>query len=298
MKLQAWMTPEDLAPGDKKCVHADMSRIEIHRIVSGDDPHFDMAFGALWDEFGHSGELERAEVLSRRLRRESPNMRYEMILLKSEGKFAAACDHTVIVDEGKSRGAGVPSAISEIMGKMPMPINQKPAGALVHISHNLIAPAWRRTGLGGWLRAISVTSARTFLASIGCQDALITIVGEVEYIDHSHAGNIGRLHAYEKAGYKKIDPAKVKYLQPDFRPSDQIDHDGRPSPVPLCLVIRRVGNEAVDFITGTEMLEIVGSLYRMFALDFRPQDMECLYESLKDYPAHDEKIALIPPTAA
>ena len=272
MNLQSWMNPEDLAPGDKKCAHADMSRIKLHRITSAEDPLFAMAFGALWTEFGHSGELESAEILAARLRRNSPTMVYEMTLLTSDGEFAAACDHTVFIHED-------------------------PARALVHISHNLVAPVWRRTGLAGWLRAISVASGRAVLASLGLQDSPVTIIGEVEYLDHSHPGNIGRLHAYEKAGYKKIDPKMVRYFQPDFRPHDEIDRAGQPSLVPLCLVIRRVGRESVDFITGAEVRQIVESLYEMFALDFRAQDMESVYESLNDYPAADEKIALIPPTA-
>ena len=273
MKLQAWMDPADLAPGDKKSAHADMSRVELHRIASADDPLFGMAFGALWAEFGHSGEIESAEILAGRLLRESPDMRYEMILLTSGGKFAAACDHTVIVRADQP-------------------------GALVHISHNLVAPHWRRTGLAGWLRALSVSSARNVLAAQGRQEFPITVIGEVEYLDHSHAGNVGRLHAYEKAGYKKIDPARVRYFQPDFRAADQIALGGGPVPLPLCLVIRRVGHEDVDFITGAEMRQIVASIYSIFALDFSQQVMACVYESLNDYPAPDEKIALIPPSSA
>ena len=308
MKLQPWMIPGDLAPGDKKSAHADMSHIELHRITSADDPLFKMAFDALWKEFGHSGELEPAEILAARLRRNSQSMRYEMILLTSAGEFAAACDHTVFVQPleplepvcaAEKRGKGILPLLGEnCMPTSPLPLESPAQGALVHISHNLVAPAWRRTGLAGWLRAISVTSGREHLASLGFQNSPVTVIGEVEYLDHSHAGNIGRLHAYEKAGYKKIDPSKLHYCQPDFRPHDQIDREGKPSPVPLCLVIRRVGCEEIDFITGGEIRQIVGLLYQMFAMDLRPQDMECVYESLNAYPASDERIGLVPPTAA
>ena len=274
MNLQAWMIPSDLAPGDGKCIHADMSRIELHRIGSPDDPHFDTAFSALRAEFGEAGEIESADTLAARLRRKSPEIRYEMVLITSGGQFAAVCDHNVILQEDQ-------------------------AGALIHVSHNLVAPAWRRTGLAGWIRALPLATARDVLAVHGRPaNSPITIIGEVEPLDHAHAGNVGRLHAYEKAGFKKIDPARVRYLQPDFRSPLQIDLEGASSPVPLCLVIRHVGSGKGEFISGAETLRIVRSLYRMFALDFRPQDMRCVYESLRNYPGPDEIVALIPPTAA
>ena len=52
MNLQPWMIPSDLAPGDAKSLARDWSDVELHRIESSDDPHFDTAFGALWSQFG------------------------------------------------------------------------------------------------------------------------------------------------------------------------------------------------------------------------------------------------------
>ena len=51
MNLQPWMIPSDLAPGDAKSLARDWSDVELHRIESSDDPHFDTAFGALWSQF-------------------------------------------------------------------------------------------------------------------------------------------------------------------------------------------------------------------------------------------------------
>ncbi len=279
MSGQAWMDPRDLAPGDSKSASADMSRIEFRRIESPDDPFFEMAFGALWAEFGEAGELEPADVLAARMRRDSSRMhggqamRYEMVLLTCGGELAAITDQTAFVAEDQT-------------------------DALVHISHNLVAPAWRRTGLAGWLRALPVATARRLLAMHGRPAASpVTLVGEVEPINHAQPGNIGRLHAYEKAGFQMIDPARVNYLQPDFRSPADIDASGGPSPVPLCLVLRHVGaSSPCGFISGAETLRIVSSLYSLFALDFRPQDMRCLMESLSTYPAPDARIALVPPT--
>ena len=66
--LHDWMIPSDLAPGDMKSLEGDWSSMELHRVQSADDPDFDIAFGALWAEFGARSEVEQPTVLSRRLR--------------------------------------------------------------------------------------------------------------------------------------------------------------------------------------------------------------------------------------
>ncbi len=62
--LLDWMIPSDLAPGDTKSLERDWSDIDLHRIRSADDPAFDIAFGALWAEFGARSEVEQPTVLS------------------------------------------------------------------------------------------------------------------------------------------------------------------------------------------------------------------------------------------
>ena len=278
MNLQPWMLPSDLAPGDAKSLQRDWSDIELHRIQDTSDPNFDTAFGALWSEFGVIGELEQADVLRLRMLWDPAHlidgcaMRYRMMLVTSGGKFAAARDHTAIVLENEP-------------------------GAVVHLSHNLVAPDWRRTGLAGWLRALPVTTARSVLTAQGrALDSPITLVGEMEHPDSSDQATLVRLAAYEKAGYKKIDPTRVGYLQPDFRAHHEIDSGGGPQPIPLGLIIRKVGCENDNFVTGSEVRRIARSLYKMYGTGFRPKDMEPVHASLDGYPAGDEKIPLVPPT--
>ena len=57
--LHDWMIPSDLAPGDMKSLEGDWSSMELHRVQSADDPDFDIAFGALWAEFGARSEVEQ-----------------------------------------------------------------------------------------------------------------------------------------------------------------------------------------------------------------------------------------------
>jgi len=273
------MIPADLAPGDLKSLERDWSDIALHRVESTDDSLFDLAFGALWAEFGAAGEIEQAGVLGERMRWDPAEamdgcaMRYRMMLATSGGKFAAVRDHTAIV------------------------LADEP-GVVVHLSHNLVAPEWRRTGLAGWLRALPVTTARSVLSAQGRPiDSPITLVGEMEHPDPTNPATLVRLKAYERAGYKKIDPARVGYLQPDFRAHHEIDLSGGPSPIPLSLIVRRVGREQEESLTGAEVRRIAASLYKMYGVGFRPRDMEAVKSSLEAYPSAGDPIPLIPPTA-
>ena len=275
--LQNWMLPADLSPGDARSLHRDWSGITLQSIESTDDPAFDAAFGALWAEFGANSEVEQPTVLSRRLLWDGNHLvngcalRYRLSLVTSDGKFAAVRDHTAIVREGIE-------------------------GAIVHLSHNLVAPEWRRTGLAGWLRALPIQSARECLAAQQRPaDSPITLVGEMKFLDDNDSTTFVRLKAYEKAGYLMIDPRRVKYLQPDFRAPEQIDLSGGPRPLSLALIVRRVGREKESTISGAEILGIADALYRMYAVTFRPRDMAPLIESLRTYPGRDEVIDLLPP---
>jgi len=279
MNLQPWMRPEHLAPGDTKSLQGDWSGLELHTIRSTDDPFFENAFGALWNEFGAAGEMEQASVIAERMKwnpsqmLDGASLLYAMQLITRDGEFVAVRDHTAI-----------------LLANEP--------GAIVHLSHNLVAPAWRRSGVAGWLRALPVSTAREALAVAGrLLDAPITLVGEMEHFNPSHAATGIRLTAYEKAGYKMVDPELVDYWQPDFRDPRIIDQENGPKPIPLCLMLRRIGREQAAFVSGAEVCQVVNALYKMYGRGFRQQDMQVVFETLKSYPPPHGRIPLVPPTS-
>ncbi|MEI8294679.1 MAG: hypothetical protein WCG66_11985 [bacterium] len=279
MSLQPWMRPEHLAPGDAKSLQGDWRGMELHAIRSPDDPFFETAYGALWQEFGAAGEMERAEVIAERMKwnpaviHDGAALLYAMQLVTHDGEFVAVRDHTAIL------------------------LDREP-GVVVHLSHNLVAPAWRRSGIAGWMRALPVSTALEALAASGrAANSPITLVGEME---HFHLGNAAtgiRLTAYEKAGYKMVDPSLVDYRQPDFRDPQIIDREHGPRPLPLCLMLRRIGREQDNSVSGAEVRHYVNALYKMYARGFRECDMRVVFESLKTYPAPEEHIPLVPPTS-
>jgi len=279
MNLQSWMIPEHLAPGDAKSLEGDWAGMELHRITSAEDHFFEMAFGALCAEFGDAGEMEQASVIARRLQWlpeqliNGASMQYALQLVTHAGEFVAVRDHTVIILESEPR-------------------------AVVHLSHNLVAPEWRRSGIAGWMRALPVATAMDSLQSLRLPiTSPITLIGEMEHFDPTRSATLVRLTAYEKAGFKMVDPSRVSYLQPDFRDPSEIDLSSGPQPLPLTLMLRRIGREAEDFVGGAEILHGVKALYKMYASEFRAADMHQVYESLKAYPATRDRIPLKPPTS-
>ena len=257
----------DLAPGDLRSATVDLSVFQFDRIRTFDDPLFESGYAQLWEAFGASNEMERLETLALRFSL-APRLLYEMILVRRDGEFVAVRDHTAIrTRDGRQ--------------------------AVVHLSHNLVAPAARRTGLAGWLRALPIQAARECLAG---DDGPITLVAEMEYDDGRDPNRAIRLRAYEKAGFVKVDPRFVDYHQPDFRASTEIDAMGGPLPIRFQLLIRRVGREQERTITGLEIRTLVQALYDIYGPQFRPQDMAHPLLDVSRLPESEVVVALVPPT--
>lgn len=274
------ITRNDLAPADLRSLDFDWTGLGVHFVQSPCDTDFEVGYRALWDEFGDKNEMETRGVLDRRLgwRPERPTpagyaLRYEMIVVRQGNELAAVRDHTAIVD-----------------------VHRPERPCVVHLSHLLIQPAWRGTGLAGWMRALPIYTARECLRRAGQPPRPVTLVAEMEPINPAEPGNIGRLTAYEKVGFLKVDPTRVDYLQPDFRRPDDIDAAGGPQPVPLSLVVRRIGREDQTQISGGELRWMVEALYAMYGESFRPQDLRPNFESLHAYPVESDPIALVRPS--
>jgi len=263
------LTPDLLAPGDQKSRGFDPAQFTWTRIRSVEDSLFESAYNALWAEFGASNEMETRDVLAGRFK-PNPAMRYEMVLAQKEALIAAIRDQTAIWFEGE---------------------------VVVHLSHLLVAPEWRRSGLAGWMRAASIITAHELASEHNHPDAAITLVGEMEFDDGSDPRRTVRLAAYERAGFLRIDPAAVRYFQPDFRPPASIDAGDGPRPLPFQLIVRQVGRESDRTIRGARARRLVRALYAMYSAQFRPQDMAHPSLSLADYPADNTEVALLAPTA-
>ena len=261
----------DLAPGDQKSAALDLSTFDITPIHEVNHPLFEFAYARLWEEFGAKDEMELRETLDLRFRL-APRLLYEMLLVRRAGEFIAARDHSAIVARDGTQ-------------------------AVVHLSHNLVAHAARRTGLAGWLRALPIATARECLAQNGAPaETPIALLAEMEYSHADDPMRLIRLRAYERAGFLKIDPGLVRYHQPDFRAPEVIDATGGARPLPFQLLLRRVGREQEHAITGGETRTLVQALYDIYRPQFRAQDFAHPSLSLDSYPDVHTLVPLLPPT--
>ncbi len=269
--MHAPLSISDLAPGDGKSAAVDLAAFDCARIRSVDDPLFEAAYAPLWEEFGAKDEMELRATLAQRFAR-APRLRYEMLLVRRAGEFIAVRDHTALLTRDETH-------------------------AVVHLSHILVAPAARRTGLAGWLRAWPIATARECLADNDAPPgARITLVAEMEYPAEEDPARLIRLQAYERAGFRKIDPGVVPYHQPDFRAPAAIDASGGPRPLPFQLIVRRIGREHERVITGGEVLQLAQALYDIYGPQFRPADLAHPRLALDSYPRDSALIPLLPPT--
>jgi hypothetical protein len=261
------LTSDLLSPGDQKSAALDPGTFVWTRIRRADDPAFERAYSALWAEFGAANEMESRAVLSGRFA--NPDVYYEILLVEKDGIFCAARDHSAVWSDGE---------------------------VVVHLSHALVAPEQRRTGLAGWLRAAPIIVARELAVVHGKPDAQVTLVGEMEYDDGIDPKRAVRLAAYERAGYLKIDPSVVQFAQPDFRPVSVIDAEGGSTPLPFQLVVRRVGRETERTMHGASVRRAARAIYRIYGAQFRKSEMDHPSLSLENYPDGETPVALIPPT--
>ena len=272
----------DLAPGDRTATDFDWSGIGLVRIRRPDHPLFPRAYNRLWEEFGPRGEMEKRPGIETRLGWHPMRpinqhaLLYEMIAVEQRGEILALRDHTAIVSHhAQSNGA---------RGRV-----------IVHLSHLLLEPRMRGSGLSGWMRAFPIQTARECAAAAGLSHVeQITLVAEMEAADGVTPAVMKRLRSYERAGFLQIAADQVGYCQPDFRAPETIDMTGV-RPVPLTLVIRRLGREAERTVSGAEVREIVAALYTVFGSTMRADHMAPLWAMLDTLPAPDASVPLQSP---
>lgn len=280
----------DLAPGDRRSEGYDWSGATIHHIRSMSHPWFERAYECLWAEFGGRAEMEQHDVIEARLawdpRRPIAGhaLLYEVVAIERDGALAAVRDHTAILRTSPSDTRGG--------------ISRSRPDAVIHLSHAWVEPSHRRSGLAGWLRALPLSAARDCAALAGAPvPRAIDLVAEMDPPDPGDPSRTQRLVAYERAGFRKVDPETVRYLQPDFRPPATIDATGV-EPLPLVLIVRRVGADAEDDLPGDEVRAIVSALYLMYGQKFRESDMRTIWERFESLPSGDARVRLVPPTTS
>ena len=222
---------QDVAELDraKACAAAEQFRLEV--LTDPDSSAFDRAYRMLDEFFGPRGELEERSALARFARE---GMIPYGQRVEGNYRLVAAWDGDVL--------AGVRDCYIDIDPKVGV--------CLTALSHVLIAPAYRRTGLGALFRAFPVTLARQITADrLGSHHGLpILIAAEMEPADPENPDTLIRLLAYGRSGFRVMDPRRVPYSQPDFR--DVVALGLEHLALPLLPVLRWVDHPHATEIPG------------------------------------------------
>ncbi|MBI5506836.1 MAG: hypothetical protein HY899_18780 [Deltaproteobacteria bacterium] len=316
---------DDLAPGDRSVADADWSEFTLERVRSVDHPLFERAYARLWEEFGAAGEMERREVIASRLawdpRRaiasppppprataavmpaQAHAFLYELLVVRRGDELVAVRDHTAVVPLGAARdgATGRAAATGNTDSAAQAETSAAPGRAarvVVHLSHVLVEPSMRGSGLAGWLRALPLHAARECAAAASMHaPGAITLVAEMEHADAAVPATMARLRSYARAGFRVVDPGRTPYHQPDFRSAAEIDRT-RVEAIPLALVLRRVGRESETGLGGDELRDLVAALYAMFAEHVRADHMAPVRALLERFPGPRDEVALLSPLLA
>jgi GNAT superfamily N-acetyltransferase len=225
----------------------------VAQIRSADEPGFDAAWGALNDEFGPRGEIERREVVARWL--ENPGgygaaglrvTYYLVAVYDADGQLAAARDHHVVVDAERKT-------------------------VTVYLAHTVVLPAHRRKGIARELRRLARLHGEYAAEAAGIESPKVTLAAEMEPFDPNNIESATRLIAYGKDGFAAIDPARILYRQPDF--GDPQTRIGNARSIPLLAIVRRIGKEGESALGRDEAEDFVRHLYAVFATHCRASDL-------------------------
>jgi GNAT superfamily N-acetyltransferase len=275
---------EDLAPGDREVAARDWSDVRVRRVRDPADPDFEVAYQRLWTEFGGRGEMERRAVIRERLAWDPARpladaaLAYELLVLRRGGALAALRDHTAVVRLDARRRP------------LPGPV-------VVHLSHAFVEPAHRGSGLAAWLRSLPLQAARRCADRAGCAShPPLVLVAEMEPPDPTNPERMARLRSYERAGFQKVDPVAAPYAQPDFRPPELLAGDA-PRPVPLGLIVRRVGRETDTEMPAAELAAVVGAIHTVYGVHVPAVALDPLRAAAAVWTGRPTPFRLLPPTA-
>jgi hypothetical protein len=208
------LRPDDLAPGDRAFAARDWSELSVRRVASARDPEFELAYEQLWHEFGGRGEMETRRVIEERIAWDPARpvghcvLAYELLVLRRGGTLAALRDHTAVVRlDAKQQARHGP--------------------VVVHLSHALVS-ARSGSGLAGGCAAPLQAARRCAAAAGAAPDAPVVLVAEMDPPDPAEPARGVRLRSYERAGFRKLEPAAAPYAQPDFRPAEMLAGDAAP----------------------------------------------------------------------
>lgn len=248
------LDPADLHPGEGARRHRAALEDYVCDVV-GDEGSFHRGYTLLHDEFGPEGEIERRETLLAWHRGE----------IAPPGPIRPAY-HMVLVYDGTGALAGVRDCFTAV--------DLDEGLVVVLLSHALVLPAWRRSGVATALRTVPVALAREAWRSAGGDPALpprILLFAEMEMASPADRQAVTRFLSYGRAGFRALPPAALPYAQPDF--SDPTALRGDPRPLPFVCLVRTPGADDRESLARPEVVAMVRHIQAIHAGHSPPEHL-------------------------
>lgn len=237
---------QDVAPDDLARVREALPRYRMEVVRDPASASFTAAYDALDAFFGPRGEMEAREAIAGFVRDGllpyggGMEGHYRLLVLWEGDTIAGVRDCYVDLD----LDAGV---------------------NILALSHVWVAPEHRRSGAAAILRNAPVTLAREVARERMGRDVGVLVCAEMEPPHPEEPDTVVRLLAYGRSGFGVLDPRRLPYSQPDFRPLEELDGH---LAIPLLPVVRPVGvagvREGGPGEAGEVPLEIAAAYPRLF----------------------------------
>ena len=213
----------DVPPGENHDkVKAALERFQLEEVRT--EQAFEFGYEALHAQFGPVNEIERREVLEKWFQRKS---------LTPADQNIRAFYHMSLVWEGQTI-----AAVRDDFGV----VDRQTGHVVAFLSHSLVLPAYRRSGVAALLRALPAVHARNDAAALGIEALEVSLLAEMELFEPHRQESLVRLASYGKAGFRAVPPWHVPYAQPDFRDIRTLGIEAQP--VPMVLLVRQVSEES------------------------------------------------------
>ena len=268
-------------------------------VEPADRAEFREGYALLERQFGPTGEIETADALMRWFERGS---------LSPPGALIRAHYHMVIAREKSGPNAGEIAAVRDCFVTTDRRPEAPPGGrAHVLLSHTLVLPDHRRTGVGALMRHVPIALARERLvsdpavhghrvffgsgrlgdggSSAPVADPHILLFAEMDQVTADDRNTVIRLLAYGRAGFRVIPPTVLPFAQPDFR--DEVQRgDVDPQPLPFLCVVREVGRDGAH-LTADRVRDVVEHVLAVHACHARADHLEQIRQhALRAVDAH------------
>ncbi len=244
---------DDLAPGeDRDKFELALGRFRVEEASTRAD--FEEGFATLFAAFGPTGEIERKSTLE---------AWFEKGSLSAPGAPIRATYHMVLARDADGTLAGVRDCF--------VTVSPQSRRSIVLLSHTLVLPPFRRSGLAALMRTAPVGLAKRELQRAGVVGGEVLLAAEMEMVTPRDRASVVRFLAYGKAGFRVIPPQILPYAQPDFRDLDALGVEA--VPLPFLALVRQVGKEHKADIAPDQVAAVVHHLQAIHTCHCRPADL-------------------------